>query len=86
MEALIKALRHEDVAVRMMAVHTLGLIDEPAKDAVSALIGALVDKHREVRVRAVEVLERIGTPEALKAVEEFERQNNLEWNKLNSSL
>jgi len=41
---------------------------------VPALIQALQDTDGHVRINAVQALEKIGTPEALKAVEEYESQ------------
>ena len=42
------------------------------ESAVSALIQALQDEHVIVRVNAAKALGEIGTPEALKAVEEYQ--------------
>ena len=48
-------------------------IDEiGAVDAVPALIQALKDQNKYVRVFAVLALGEIGTPDALKAVEEYQ--------------
>ena len=47
----------------------LGQIGE---DAVPALMQALQDKHEMVRQGAAQALTKIGTPEALKAIEEYQ--------------
>ena len=55
----------------MVAAFALGRIGEPAKDAVPALIKALSDVENQVRWYAASVLGKIGKPEAMKAVEEY---------------
>ena len=47
------------------------------KDAVSTLIQALQDQDSQVRANIVLALEQIGTPEALKIVEEYNDNNIL---------
>ena len=71
--ALIQALQDQDVSVRYYAAYALGKIGQDAKDAVPALIQALQNDHN-VRGRdsATIALEKIGTPEALKAVKEYQ--------------
>ena len=70
---LIQALQDQDVSVRYYAAYALGKIGQDAKDAVPALIQALQNDHN-VRGRdsATIALEKIGTPEALKAVKEYQ--------------
>jgi len=74
--ALIQLLEDKDQewTVRYRAAQALGEIGEGAKDVVPALIQALQDQDDRVRALAAETLERIGTPEALKAVEEYQSQ------------
>ena len=67
---LIQALQDRDKGVRADATYVLGAIGESAKDAVPALTLAFQDLDPEVRQYAAEALMQIGTPEALKAVEE----------------
>ena len=50
----------------------MGRIGPAAKDAVPALIIALGDKFFPVRKAAAKALRKIGTPEAMKAVEVHE--------------
>ena len=71
--ALIQALQDQDVSVRYYAAYALGKIGQDAKDAVPALIQALQNDHN-VRGRdsATIALEKIGTPEVLKAVKEYQ--------------
>ena len=68
-ERLIKKLGHKKAKVRANATEALSNIGE---DAVPALIQALQDQ--DVRINAVQALGKIGTPEALKAVEEYQSQ------------
>jgi len=42
-----------------------------SEDAVPALIPLLQDQYKWVRVASAQALKKIGTPEALKAVEEY---------------
>ncbi len=70
---LIGALSDEDKEVRSRAASALALIGESAKNAVPALIEALGDEAGQVRSGAARALKTIGTPEAMKAVEEYEK-------------
>ena len=71
--ALIQALQDQDVSVRYYAAYALGKIGQDAKDAVPALIQALQNDHNiRGRDSATIALEKIGTPEALKAVKEYQ--------------
>ena len=47
---------------------------EIQESQVESLIKQLQDEDAEVRSNAVQALEKIGTPEALKAVEEYKSQ------------
>jgi len=69
---LIQALQDRDKGVRADAAYVLGAIGESAKDAVPALIQVLQDESMDVRINAAEALMQIGTPETLKAVEEYQ--------------
>ena len=71
--ALIQAVQ-QDKHARIRAARALGRIGEGAKDAVSALIQALQDQDQYVRRCVAKALEKIGTPEALKVVEEYQSQ------------
>jgi len=68
--ALIEALDKEDSRVRRYIIQTLGKIKDAA--AVPALVDALRDE--QVCNAAAEALERIGTPEAMAAVEQWRRE------------
>ena len=70
--ALIKALQDQDKWVRSRAASALGRIGGGAVDAVPALIQLLQDQSSDVRLNAAVALKNIGTPEALKAVKEYE--------------
>ena len=67
--AVIEALRSANSEVRSHAAKALEHMGEAAKDAVPALIEALSDENEMVRMRAVLALKKIGTPEAMVAVE-----------------
>ena len=43
-----------------------------SKDAVSALIQTLQDPNEDVRINEVQALENIDTPDALKALREYQ--------------
>jgi len=70
MELLVFGLK---VETRGAAAIILGQIGD--SDAVDALIVALGDEDEDVREAAVWALRKIGTPQALKAVEDFEKEN-----------
>jgi HEAT repeat protein len=71
--ALIEALEADDKWIRLRAAQALGKIGPEAEAAVPALIKILKNKNEEtfVRWRAAEALEKIDTPEARKAIEEY---------------
>ena len=73
-ERLIKLLQDQNGDVRKNAASTLGSIGEGVINAVPALVQALKDQDQDVRRNAATALIRIGTPEALKAVKEYESQ------------
>jgi HEAT repeat protein len=65
--ALIKALSHPDVEVRVEAAHSLALIGARAQAAVPELARLLSDEHEEVRRGAARALGQIG-PAASSAI------------------
>ncbi len=71
-EELIQAFQDDDWEVRRNAAYALGEIGPEAKGAVPALIQAFQDDDWEVRNSAAYALRQIRTPEALKAVEEYQ--------------
>ena len=73
-ERLIKQLQDQNEGVRVNAARALGFIGEGAKAAVPTLMPLLKDQDDEgfVRSDAAEALGKIGTPEALKAVKEYQ--------------
>ena len=71
---LTRALKDQDVGVRCRAASALGRIGGGAVDAVPALIQLLQDQSSDVRLNAAGALKNIGTPEALKAVKEYQSQ------------
>ena len=70
--ALIQLLQDQDEWVRSRAASALGRIGGGAVDAVPALIQLLQDQSSDVRLNAAVALKNIGTPEALKAVKEYQ--------------
>ena len=71
---LIQLLQDKNAGsdVRANVATALGWIGGGAQDTVPSLIQALQDQDAGVCQGAVEALENIDTPEALKAVEEYE--------------
>ena len=73
---LTEALEDTNEEVRFNATCALDEMSEPAKEAVPALIKALRnDENQGVQWVAFEVLQKIATPEALKAVEAYKEQH-----------
>jgi len=72
--SLIQLLQDKDAGsdVRANVATALGWIGGGAQDTVPSLIQALQDQDAGVCQGVVEALENIDTPEALKAVEEYE--------------
>ncbi|NIM90661.1 MAG: hypothetical protein GTO17_06895 [Candidatus Aminicenantes bacterium] len=71
---LIRALMDDKIKVRRASAWALGKTQ--SNKAVWPLIKALKDEDEEVRYWAVVALEKIGTPEAMKAVEEYKKEIN----------
>jgi HEAT repeat protein len=69
--ALSMAINDPDPQVRFSAALSLAQIGPAAEPAVPALEGALADENRYVPGYAVEALERIATPTALRALMPF---------------
>ena len=57
-----------------MIINDLKYADETQEQQVERLIKLLQDQNGDVRKNAATALIRIGTPEALKAVKEYESQ------------
>ena len=73
----LRQLLQDKSAKRFVLVNVvlaLSSIGEGAKDAIPALIQALQDEKWGVRTYAAVALGQIGTPEALKAAEEYQSQ------------
>jgi len=58
---LVATLGHSDWSHRAAAAESLGKIGPPARRAAGALLKALADKHRDVRMGAARALALIGT-------------------------
>jgi HEAT repeat protein len=72
LNTLVQALKDQNGDVRKNAASTLGSIGEGAVNAVPTLVQALKDQDQDVRRNAATALGSIGSPEALKAVKEYE--------------
>ena len=72
-ESLIKQLKDRSWLVRAKAAISLGRIGERA--TVPVLIKALSDENFLVRHHAADALKQINTPEAVKAVVAWEKNN-----------
>jgi len=72
---LIGALsdKNESTRIRVSAILALGRLGNP--DAIPVLSEKLSDENERVRCEAGKALKNIGTPEAVKLVEEYERKN-----------
>ncbi len=69
--ALSRAIRDEDPQVRFSAALSLAQLGPDAEAAVPALEGALTDENRYVPGYAVEALERIASPSAMRVLMPF---------------
>lgn len=77
-EALARAVEHDFQDVRIQAALALAQVTGSTDArAVPGLLEALRDKESYVRVAAAAALEKIGTPEALAAAEEWQRQRGI---------
>jgi HEAT repeat protein len=76
--ALIKALKDEDEdeVFRQWVVRTLGQIGPDAETAVPALVEELKDEDKVLRNYVAKALKNIDTPEAQKALKEYEKRNS----------
>jgi hypothetical protein len=74
--ALAEALKNKDAEFRWWAAKTLREIGSEAKDVVPTFIQALNDKDRWVRWVAMQALWIINSPEARKALEEYEKKSD----------
>jgi HEAT repeat protein len=67
---LIEVLQHGSDHDKYLAARSLGLIGDGAQDAIPYLARELTGSHVDVRRAAQTALQKIGTPEALQAVEQ----------------
>ena len=70
---LVKIYKNRRIPYNTDVANALANIGAPS---VPALIPALEDKHHETRHNVSELLKRIDTPEALKAVKAYEQREN----------
>jgi len=73
---LIRVLQDQKWNIRAAAADTLGQIGEVAEDAVPAVIRVLQDNNQDVRHAALKASEKVGTPEAIRAIKDFQQQNS----------
>ena len=69
--AMINSMSDEDEWVRRNTVLSCLRMGRDAEEAAPSLISALRDENRYIRAKAAKALERIGTPDALKALLQF---------------
>ena len=74
--ALTNTLEGTDSYVRKRAAIVLGQMGREAESAVPALVNLLADSELAVAKSAADALRKIGTPEALRAVEAYEQREN----------
>ena len=72
LNAVMATLKHENAEIRMRGAATLADWDPPPQEATPALIAVLGDKYQPVHRNAVIALRKIGTLEAIKAVDKIE--------------
>ena len=72
LNAVMATLKHENDQIRLRGAATLADWDPPPQEATIALIAVLGDKYQPVHRNVVIALRKIGTPEALKAVDRVE--------------
>jgi HEAT repeat protein len=72
LEALIRTLRDDRTRVRRRTAWVLGELNDAL--AVKPLVFALEDNDSTVRQEVIRALRRIGTPQALVAVREYQKQ------------
>lgn len=73
--ALAKAIKDNSFWVRQRAANAFGMVRGAANEIVPILIEALDDESDEVRYAAASSLRKIGTSDAMKALEEFNQRN-----------
>ena len=73
---LIRVLQDQKWNIRAAVTDTLGQIGEGAEDAVPALIRVLQDNNQDVRHTTVGAQEKVGTPEAIREIKDFQQQNS----------
>ena len=74
--ALIDTLKDTNSHIRKRAAIVLGQMGREAESAVPALVNLLADSELAVVKSAADALRKIGTPEALRAVEAYEQRKN----------
>jgi HEAT repeat protein len=72
LNAVMATLKHENDQIRMRGTATLADWDPPPQEATPVLIAVLGDKYQPVHRNAVIALRKIGTVEAIKAVDRVE--------------
>ena len=72
LNAVMAILKHENDQIRFRGAATLADWDPPPQEATPALIAVLGDAHQPVHYWAVIALRKIGTAEALQAVDKVE--------------
>lgn len=72
--ALMDAARSTDVAVSTQAIASVGQLGADAKDAVPALAEITKSTNTDVSAQAADTLDKIGTPEARKAIDLYKKQ------------
>ena len=72
LNAVMAILKHENDQIRFRGAATLADWDPPPQEATPALIAVLGDKYQPVHRNAVIALRKIGTAEAIKAVDRIE--------------
>ena len=72
LDAVFTLLKDKDLSVRFAGARALADLDAPPRDATKPLIAVLGDKYQPVHRNAVIALRKIGTVEAIKAVDRVE--------------
>jgi uncharacterized sulfatase len=83
---LLRAMKHEDAAVRYWGATGVGNIGERSTDARLRMINALKDSSPSVRIAAARALAKLGDVKSALPVLEAELQSEHQWGRLAAAI